>query len=67
MRMRDKFGSFYTDPRQHTPADGFDRYGRHFEDYRLPPGRPERYALAETMRADGVQLLVALYAAEAPS
>jgi transposase len=52
--------------RQHTPADWFDRYGRHFEDYRLPPGRPERYALAETMGADGVQLLTALYAAEAP-
>ena len=53
--------------RQHTPADWFDRYGRRFEDYRLPPGRPERYALAEAMGADGVQLLTALYAAKAPS
>jgi len=30
-----------------VPAVWFDRYGRPFADYRLPPGRAARYALAE--------------------
>lgn len=47
--------------RSHVPAEWFDRYGRRFEDYRLPPGRPERYALAETMGTDGLQLLTLIH------
>jgi transposase len=49
-----------------VPADWFDRYGRRFEDYRLPPGRPERSALAETIGADGFHLLGMIYADSAP-
>lgn len=52
--------------REHVPADWFERYGRRFEDYRLPPGRPERYALAETIGADGFHLLQMIDADEAP-
>ena len=52
--------------RRQVSADWFERYGRRFEEYRLPPGRPERYALAETMGADGLHLLTALYAPETP-
>ena len=50
-----------------VPSEWFERYARRFEEYRLPPGRPERYALAESLGADGFQLLQAIYAAEAPS
>jgi len=46
--------------RGHVPAEWSDRYGRRFEDYRLPPGRPERYALAETIGTDGFQLLTTI-------
>lgn len=49
-----------------VPTEWFDRYARRFEEYRLPPGRPERYALAETIGTDGFQLLHAIYAAGAP-
>jgi transposase len=49
-----------------VPAPWFDRYGRRFEEYRLPPGRAERYALAETIGPDGVQLLAAIYDPGAP-
>jgi transposase len=44
-----------------VPSTWFDRYGRRFEDYRLPPGKAERYALAEQMGADGNALLTALH------
>ena len=44
----------------------FDRYARRFEEYRLPPGRPERQALAESIGADGFQLLNAIYAPGTP-
>ena len=50
-----------------VPAAWFDRYGRRFEEYRLPPGRPERYALAEQIGADGHLLLAALAHPTAPS
>ena len=30
-----------------VPAVWFDRYGRRFAEYRLPPEKPARYALAE--------------------
>lgn len=49
-----------------VPAVWFERYARRFEEYRLPPGRPERYALAETIGTDGFQLLKALYVPETP-
>jgi transposase len=50
-----------------VPAVWFDRYGRRFEEYRLPPGRPERYALAEQIGADGHLLLAAVANPTAPS
>jgi transposase len=50
-----------------VPSEWFERYVRRFEEYRLPPGRPERYALAETIGTDGFQLLRAIYAPEALS
>ena len=53
--------------RSWVPAVWFDRYGRRFEEYRLPPGKPERYALAEEIGADGRQVLLAVYAEAAPT
>ncbi len=53
--------------RNWVPASWFDRYGRRFEDYRLPPGKPERYALAEEIGTDGVQLLRMLDDPAAPT
>jgi transposase len=50
-----------------VPAVWFDRYGRRFEEYRLPSGRPERYALAEEIGADGRHLLTAIADPSAPS
>jgi transposase len=52
--------------RAQVPAEWFERYGRRFEEYRLPAGRPARYALAETIGADGFQLLSWIYAPSAP-
>jgi transposase len=37
-----------------------DRYGPRCEEYRLPTGKQERQALAETIGADGLQLLSAI-------
>jgi transposase len=51
---------------QVPPAWG-DRYGPRFAEYRLPPGRPERYALAETIGTDGLQLLQWMYTAPTPA
>lgn len=45
---------------QVTP-DWFDRYGARFEQYRLPKERAERIELGETIGADGVHLLSAVY------
>ena len=50
-----------------VPPEWFDRYGRRFEEYRLPPGRPERYALAEQSGADGRTLWQHLYDVATPS
>lgn len=47
-------------------ADWFDRYGPRVENYRLPKTDRERQALAEVMGADGVHLLRAIYAPDAP-
>jgi transposase len=43
-----------------------ERYGPRFDDYRLPKGQAERQALAEVIGADGIGVLAAVYAAEAP-
>jgi len=53
--------------RQQVPPEWFERYGRRFEEYRLPPGKPERYALAEMIGADGFQLLQWLDAPATPA
>lgn len=52
--------------RSQVPSEWYERYSRRFEEYRLPSGRPERYALAETIGADGFQLLAKVYAVTAP-
>jgi transposase len=50
-----------------VPARWFDRYGRRFEEYRLPASKPDRYALAEQIGADGFLLLQQVYASDAPA
>jgi transposase len=40
-----------------VPAAWFERYSHRFEEYRLPPKKEDRYALAEQIGADGRQLL----------
>lgn len=50
-----------------VPSAWFDRYGRRFEDYRLPASKADRYALAEQIGADGRRLLEQVYAADAPA
>lgn len=50
-----------------VPPIWFEHYERRFEEYRLPPGKAERYALAEQIGTDGRQLLVALSAVDAPT
>jgi transposase len=49
-----------------VPSVWFDRYSRRFEEYRLPPGKGERYALAEEIGTDGRALLLAIYNPAAP-
>lgn len=49
-----------------VPPVWFEHYGRRFAEYRLPTDKSARYALAETIGADGQQLLTALYAPTAP-
>jgi hypothetical protein len=39
------------------PTSWYERYARRFEEYRLPPKKEERYALAEQRGTDGLQLL----------
>jgi transposase len=53
--------------RGQVPPEWFDRYGRRFEEYRLPSSKPERYALAEAIGVDGFQLLHWIYAPTAPA
>ncbi|MBA3947993.1 MAG: IS1182 family transposase [Herpetosiphonaceae bacterium] len=52
--------------RSWVPPVWFDRYSQRIDAYRLPPGKPERYRLAEQMGADGHALLTALYADTTP-
>src|SRR6266480_1020938 len=46
--------------------DWVDRYEHRVEDYRLPSGKQAREAYAVVIGKDGVSLLSAIYAAEAP-
>lgn len=50
-----------------VPPTWFDHYRRRFEEYRLPPGKAERYMLAEQIGTDGRRLLVALAASDTPA
>lgn len=50
-----------------TPPDWFARYGHRIEEARLPNSKEERQAYAETIGADGMALLTALYAPDAPA
>jgi transposase len=52
--------------RAHAPPDGYERYGRRVEEYRLPQGRDARQALARQVGEDGLRLLSALSAPTAP-
>jgi transposase len=53
--------------RSWVPTEWFDRYGRRFEEYRLPPGKRERYALAEEIGASGRTLWQQLYDPATPT
>src|SRR5215210_7242419 len=53
--------------RASVPGTWVDRYGRRFQEYRLPAGVPERTALAEQIGADGRHLLAAVAASTAPA
>jgi transposase len=44
-----------------APSPWFDRYSRRFQDYRLPSEKTERYALAEQIGADGLEVLRRVY------
>lgn len=46
--------------RAHRQPEWVDRYGPRCEEYRLPTGKQERRALAETIGADGLQVLSAI-------
>jgi transposase len=52
--------------RQQITADWFERYGKRFEESRLPKGEAKRYAYAEQIGADGLQLLNTIYHVTTP-
>jgi transposase len=52
--------------RAQAPPEWFERYGRRVEDYRLPKGEEARRAYAATVGADGLRLMAALHAPQAP-
>jgi transposase len=52
--------------RQRVTADWFERDGTRIEASRLPKGEAQRYAYAEQIGADGLQLLDAIYHETAP-
>lgn len=52
--------------RPQIKPDWVERYSDRMEQYRLPKGQEERQALAETMGADGHDLLAAIYSTDAP-
>ena len=51
----------------HMAPEWADRYGKRFENYRLPREEAERKAFAVTTGNDGRQLLLSVYAHDAPS
>ena len=53
--------------RGQMPPEWYTRYGARLEDYRLPKDKAKRHALAQTIGADGVALLRAVYAPTAPA
>ena len=52
---------------EHAHAEWPDRYGRPFEEWRLPKGEGPRKVLGEGIGKDGHRLLAAAYDASAPS
>ena len=50
-----------------VPTVWFARYSQRIDEYRLPPGKPERSARAEQIGTDGVQVLTAVSAGAAPA
>jgi transposase len=50
----------------HSPPDWLERYGPRMEDYRLPESKDERVGFATTIGADGLALLQAVDAVDAP-
>ena len=52
--------------RAHALPEWIERYGARVDEYRLPKGKDERLALAESIGTDGHALLEAIYAAPAP-
>jgi transposase len=52
---------------EHIPPDWLDRYGKRFENYRLPREEEKRKALAVTAGVDGSHLLCALWSEGAPA
>jgi len=49
------------------PSEWFERYSRRFDEYRFPKAQTQRLELAETIGADGHQLLAAVYESTAPA
>jgi len=49
-----------------APEDWYERYGQRASDYRLPQAKAARAALAVTVGADGLALLEAVHATDAP-
>ncbi|WP_425275682.1 transposase [Streptomyces albovinaceus] len=49
-----------------APPEWFDRYAIRFEDTRLPKGKAKQTELIEQIGADGLRLLAALHAPDAP-
>ena len=49
-----------------APPEWFERYSRRIEDARLPTKPEERQQYAEVIGTDGLRLLEAVYASEAP-
>lgn len=52
---------------RHAGAEWLDRYGRPFEEWRLPKGEVPRKALGEVIGTDGHLLLAAVYDPSAPA
>jgi len=50
-----------------SPAEWFARYRRRVEEYRLPRGKEARQQYADTVGADGMHLLAAIYTPGAPA